>query len=57
MNIEIHSYEAKTKLPKLLRSIRIGKRYTITFRGEPAAELIPIDHQEKQKANLAIEEM
>ena len=39
MNLEIGSYEAKTKLPELLRGVQAGKRYTITLRGEPIADL------------------
>lgn len=41
MNIEIGSYEAKTRLPELLRGIQAGNRYTITLRGEPVADLVP----------------
>ncbi|MEI7515561.1 MAG: type II toxin-antitoxin system prevent-host-death family antitoxin [Betaproteobacteria bacterium] len=41
MNIEVGSYEAKTKLPELLRGVQAGKRYTITLRGEAVAELVP----------------
>ena len=41
MAIEIGSFEAKTKLPELLRSVQRGKRYTITLRGKPVADLIP----------------
>ena len=41
MTIEIGSYEAKTRLPELLRGIQAGKRYTITLRGEPVADLVP----------------
>lgn len=41
MNTEIGSYEAKTKLPELLRSVQAGQRFTITLRGAPIAELIP----------------
>ena len=37
----IGAYEAKTKLPELLRGVQAGKRYTITHRGEPIAELVP----------------
>jgi prevent-host-death family protein len=41
MNIEVGSYEAKTKLPELLRGVQSGKRYTITLRGEAVADLVP----------------
>lgn len=41
MNIEIGAYEAKTRLPELLRNVRSGNRYTITVRGVAVAELVP----------------
>ena len=33
MNFLVGSYEAKTKLPELLRGVQSGKHYTITLRG------------------------
>lgn len=41
MKTEIGSYEAKTKLPKLLRQVKAGKSFTITTRGEAVADLVP----------------
>lgn len=41
MNTEIGSYDAKTKLPELLREVQAGQRFTITLRGKPVAELAP----------------
>ena len=41
MNIEVGSYEAKTKLPELLRGVQAGNHYTITLRGEAVASLVP----------------
>lgn len=41
MKIEIGSYEAKTKLPELLRQVKAGKSYTITNRGVAIADLVP----------------
>ena len=41
MNIKIGSYEAKTKLPELLRQVKTGKSYTITNRGVAIADLVP----------------
>jgi prevent-host-death family protein len=38
---EIGSYEAKTKLPELLRQVKKGKSFTITNRGIPIADLVP----------------
>ena len=41
MKIEIGSYEAKAKLPELLRQVKTGKSFTITNRGEAIADLVP----------------
>jgi prevent-host-death family protein len=41
MKIEIGSYEAKTRLPELLRQVKAGKSFTITNRGEAIADLVP----------------
>ena len=41
MKIEIGSYEAKTKLPELLREVKAGKSFTITNRGKAVADLVP----------------
>lgn len=41
MKVEIGAYEAKTRLPELLRQVKAGKRFTITNRGEAVADLVP----------------
>lgn len=41
MNEEIGSYDAKTRLPEILRRVAAGERFTITNRGKPVADLIP----------------
>ena len=41
MKTEIGSYEAKTKLPELLRQVKTGKSFTITNRGVAMADLVP----------------
>jgi len=41
MKIEIGSYEAKTKLPELLRQVKTGKSFTIIDRGQAIADLVP----------------
>jgi prevent-host-death family protein len=38
---EIGAYEAKTRLPELLREVKAGRRFTITNRGEAIADLVP----------------
>lgn len=55
MKIEIGAYEAKTKLPDLLRQVQHGKRFTITNRGKPVAELGPPTTQQRPDAKTAID--
>lgn len=57
MNVEIGSYEAEAKLLELLRGIQAGKRYTITLRGEPVADLVPAEGSEQADAVAAVEAM
>jgi antitoxin (DNA-binding transcriptional repressor) of toxin-antitoxin stability system len=57
MNIEVGSYEAKTKLPELLRGIQAGNRYTITLRGEAVADLVPAETSNNVDAATAADEM
>lgn len=35
------AFDAKTRLPELLRAVRKGQRFTITHRGQPVAVLAP----------------
>lgn len=35
------AFDAKTRLPELLRAVRKGQRFTITHRGQPVAVLGP----------------
>jgi prevent-host-death family protein len=53
--IEIGAYEAKTKLPELLRQVQAGKRFTITNRGKAVADLIPSQTQEPRDIGAAID--
>jgi antitoxin (DNA-binding transcriptional repressor) of toxin-antitoxin stability system len=57
MNIEVGSYEAKTKLPELLRGVQVGNRYTITLRGEAIADLVPAQLKKPSDAAAAVDEM
>ena len=38
---EVGSYEAKTTLPTLLRSVEQGEHVVITRSGKPVADLVP----------------
>ena len=57
MKIEIGSYEAKTKLPELLRQVKAGKSFTITNRGRPVADLVPSENALAKSRVEAVEKM
>lgn len=57
MIIEVGSYEAKTKLPELLRGVQVGHRYTITLRGQAVADLLPAQGGNRADAVAAVDEM
>lgn len=54
MQKEIGSYDAKTKLPEILRRVESGETFTITNRGKPVADLIPSRSGERVKTEAAI---
>lgn len=41
MHATIGAFEAKATLSALLQAIKKGKKFTITVRGEPVADLVP----------------
>jgi prevent-host-death family protein len=55
MKIEIGAYEAKTKLPELLRQVQAGKRFTITKRGKPITHLVPSESVPRKDPAAAVE--
>jgi len=57
MKIEIGSYEAKTKLPELLRQVKTGKSFTITNHGKPIADLVPSAGAKKKDRVAAAEKL
>jgi prevent-host-death family protein len=57
MKTEIGSYEAKTKLPELLRQVKMGKSFTITNRGVPIADLVPSEESHWKQQADAVEAM
>jgi len=54
---EIGAYEAKTKLPELLREVRKGRSFTITNRGQAIADLIPAADSRSADKVRAVEAM
>lgn len=55
MKTTIGAYEAKTRLPELLRLVRAGKRFTITNRGKAVAELVPAARAHPRDKAAAVE--
>ena len=52
---EIGSYDAKTKLPEILRRVEAGEAFTITNRGKPVADLVPSRSSDRLKTESAIQ--
>jgi len=52
---EIGAYEAKTRLPELLRQVKAGRRFTITNRGEAIADLVPSEAARTRNHKVVIE--
>ncbi len=55
MLVEIGAYEAKTKLPEILRRVESGEAFTITNRGKPVADIIPSRAGRNQVTQSAID--
>ena len=51
---EIGSYEAKIRLPEILRRVESGESFTITNQGKPIADLIPSRAKSRLKTRSAI---
>ena len=42
MSITYSTYEAKAKFSEIIRSVREGRTVTVSYRGEPVAEIRPL---------------
>ncbi|MDD2686673.1 MAG: type II toxin-antitoxin system prevent-host-death family antitoxin [Gallionella sp.] len=56
MKTSVSSYQAKIKLPELLRQVQLGKSFTITNRGDAIADLVPSAKLPRDKS-VSIEKM
>ncbi len=50
----VGSFEAKTKLAELLDKVEAGETVTITRRGKPVAQLVPMKSEDEQQRMLAL---
>jgi prevent-host-death family protein len=55
MKTTIGAFEAKTKLPELLRQVRAGREFTITSRGQAVADLVPTASTRAADPQAAVE--
>lgn len=53
----VGSYEAKTRLPQLLRSVEQGETVTITRRGLPIARIVGVAHEPGEQVGEIIRRM
>jgi prevent-host-death family protein len=53
--MKVGSYEAKTRLPDLLRRVEAGETVTITRHGKPVAQLVPVEEKREMTVGEAIE--
>ena len=53
----VGSYEAKTRLPELLRAVESGEAVTITRRGVPVARLVSVDNDAPEAPAAVIARM
>lgn len=51
---EIGSYEAKTRLPELLRAVEQGETILIKRRGKPIARLVPAENLFRDRVEQAV---
>ena len=53
---EVGAFDAKTKLSEILRKVEQGERFTITLRGRPVANLVPVaPDRSRARAVAAVE--
>ena len=52
---KIGSYEAKTKLPEILRRVEAGESFTITNRGKPVVDVVPSRSDGRSRVQTVID--
>ncbi len=55
MNRTCSVYEAKTRFHEILRLVRMGQRFTVTYHGKPVAEIRPLPEQSRSLDALLTE--
>ena len=57
MSTFIGSYDAKTKLPEILRKVAEGQSFTVTNRGNAIAEIRPTEASQSHKTQTAVDNL
>ncbi len=52
---QIGTYDAKSKFSEIIRRVGAGESFTITYRGEPVADIIPRKKRDNTRLRAAIE--
>ncbi|MCY4550392.1 MAG: type II toxin-antitoxin system prevent-host-death family antitoxin [Defluviicoccus sp.] len=50
-------YEAKARFSEVIRRVREGRVVTISYRGEPVAEIRPLERQPRQTTEERLDEL
>ena len=53
----IGAFDAKAKLSELLRAVQQGRRFIITNRGVPVAQLGPPESEQRKESSRAVQEL
>ena len=56
MSITYSTYEAKARFSEVLRQVREGATITVSYRGEPVAEIRPIQKKSESLESETLEE-
>ena len=54
---KVGSYDAKSRLPEILRRVEAGEVFTITNRGRPVADFVPSRASRRMRTKSAIDSL
>ena len=57
MGVTYSVYEAKARFSEVIRQVRAGRTITVTFRGEPVAEIRAIEHRSEPGLDERLREL
>ena len=57
MAITYSLYEAKARFSEVIRQVRSGRTVTVSYRGEPVAEIRPVSHQRKATLDERLQDL